>query len=127
MAGNDTQTEAASFIITRRMNIIEKLLRMERLSILISVTPATEPESGFVTTIVTVLPGKNIFAMDVSEDAGLNRALQNSGKLIFTATVDGVGMRFEARALITATLRGSPVFAVPIPTSMYWPQQRRSY
>jgi flagellar brake protein len=127
MTDNDTQAESASFTISRRVQVIEKLRQMKQLSVLINVTPAANPQNGFVTTIAEILPEKNIFAIDVSADAGLNHVLESSGELLFSATVDGVPARFKAARLISATLDSAPVFAVDIPATLYWQQKRRSY
>ena len=127
MADNDTQTKPASYTITRRADIIERLAHMQKLSALINVKPTATDGNGFVTTIAKILPDKNLFAIDISEDAALNRALETCDELLFTATLDGIPASFKAQGLSPATLDGNPVFAAPIPKSLYWQQQRSAY
>ena len=127
MTDNNTPDDHATYTITSRTHIIERLMQMERLSVLIYVKPTRSAGNGFMTSIAKVLPDKNLLAVDVSADAELNLALKNSGELVFTATVDGVPARFKAPGLTPAKLGGNPVFAIPIPKSLYWRQRRRSY
>ncbi|WNV05735.1 flagellar regulator YcgR PilZN domain-containing protein [Candidatus Methylospira mobilis] len=100
---------------------------MAQTSVLINVAPTHSPNMGFMTTIVTVLTAKNLFAIDISKNEALNEALQASDELLFTTTLDGIAVRFKAQSLSAATLNGSAVFAIPIPDSLYWKQQRNSY
>ena len=129
MTGNNTRDgNPASFTITRRENIIEKLAHIEKLSVLIDVKPtAVEGDAVITTHISKILPDKNLFAIDVSADAELNLALKNGGELVFSATINGVAARFKTPGLTPATLGGKPVFAVSIPESLYWRERRRSY
>jgi flagellar brake protein len=127
MTDNDIPDDHSSYTITRKTHIIERLMQMERLSVLINVKPTRATRNGFMTSITKVLPDKNLFAIEVSADAELNLALKNSGELVFTATVEGVPARFKAPGLTPAKLGGNLVFAVAIPKSLYWRQRRRSY
>jgi c-di-GMP-binding flagellar brake protein YcgR len=127
MAENDIPDDHASYTITRRTHIVERLMQMARLAVLINVKPTRSATSGFMTTITKVLPDKNVFAIEVSANEDLNKSLKNAGELLFTATVEGVPARFKAPGLTPASLGGNLVFAVPIPKSLYWRQRRRSY
>ncbi|QFY44731.1 hypothetical protein F6R98_20600 [Candidatus Methylospira mobilis] len=127
MADNDTPDDHASYTITRRTHIVERLMQMARLAVLINVKPTRAATSGFMTTITKVLPDKNLFAIEVSANEELNKSLKNVGELVFTATVEGVPARFKAPGLTPASLGGNLVFAVTIPKSLYWRQRRRSY
>jgi len=127
MAPTDTQTDTESYTITRKSYIIERLQLMAQTSVLINVAPTRSPNMGFMTTIVTVLTAKNLFAIDISKNEALNEALQASDELLFTTTLDGIAVRFKAQSLSAATLNGNSVFAIPIPDSLYWKQQRNSY
>jgi c-di-GMP-binding flagellar brake protein YcgR len=125
---NTQDNNAAPYTLTRSENIIEKLTYMQKLAVMIYVKPADATGNGVMSTIITrVLPNKNLLAIDMSADHELNQALQNSGALHFSATVDGVAVHFKAPKLIPATLGGKPVFAVPIPHSLYWRERRRSH
>ena len=123
----DNGNEDASYTITRQTHIIELLMHMQKQSALIYVKPAAGAENGFMSSIIRILPDKNILAMEVSTDSQLNIALKNSGEILFSATVNGVVARFNAPALNTATLGGNLVFALPIPKSLYWQQRRHAY
>jgi flagellar brake protein len=127
MRNNDNDDDHASYTITRRTQIIDTLMQMERQSVLINVKPVSGAEKGLMTTITRILPDKNLFSIDVSADAQLNHALENCGEVLFTATVNGVPTRFNVPGLTPATLGGHPVFAVSIPVLLYWRQRRRAY
>jgi flagellar brake protein len=129
MTDNKTRNgDPASFNITRKENIIEKLAYIQKLSVLLDVKPTAAAETSVITThIAKILPGKNLFAIDITADAGLNLALQAGGELVFSTTVEGVAVRFNVSGVSPATLGGKPVFAAPIPQSLYWRERRRSY
>jgi c-di-GMP-binding flagellar brake protein YcgR len=127
MADNNTPVEHASYILTSRTQIIDRLMTMARPSVSINVNPADTAGGGFITSITRVLPDKNIFTIDVSPDAEMNLALKKCSELVFTASVEGIPARFKASGLTSATLGGTPVFAIAIPTSLYWRQRRGFY
>jgi len=126
MASNFTLDDHASYTITRRTHIVERLTQLMRMAVLVHVKPSRTNGGGFMTTITKVLPDKNLFAMEISANEELNHKLKNCGELVFTATVEGIPARFKASRLIPAKLGGNLVFAVAIPESLYWRQRRRS-
>ncbi|WNV05734.1 flagellar brake protein [Candidatus Methylospira mobilis] len=129
MTDNITQdADSAAFTITRKENIVERLALMQTQSVFLNVKPVSAADNCVITTIITkILPDKNLFAIDVSADAALNEAIKTGGQLQFSATVNGVAVRFNTSSVTPATLAGHPVFAAPIPTSLYWRERRRSY
>jgi len=128
MTDNTTlDADSPSFTITRKESIIERLAVIKSQSIFLTVKPFSAAENCVLTTIITkILPEKNLFAIDVSADAALNEAIKNGGQLQFTTSVNGVAVRFNASGVTPATLAGHLVFAVPIPSSMYWRERRRA-
>ena len=113
------------YVLTGKGEILERLRIMERQKILVTAIPGGQ-SSGFITTIVKVLPEKGMLALDASPNPSLNADVMDAESVSFEAQVDGIAAHFTATEVCEATLDGQQVFAVPIPASLYW-LQRRSF
>lgn len=109
-----------------RWEILEKLRLMEKLKTLVT-AQCKGTSTSFLTTIVRVIPEKDLLAFEPSMNAHVNSAFANAGGASFTALVEGIQTRFSSDKIIVATLNDQPVLAVPIPESLYWRQRRRYY
>ena len=112
--------------MTGKGEILERLRFMERQKTLLAAVPGGQ-SSGIMTTIVKVIPDKGLLAIDASENTKLNADILEANIISFDAQVDGVVARFTATNVSEAKLNGQQVFAVPIPTSLYWLQRRTFY
>lgn len=125
-----TQTDHKTLFETHSLRgqgeILEKLRLMEKHNILLTAVAGGE-NSGFLTTIVKIIPEKGLVALDVSANKSLNERLLGADGITFSAQVDGIVARFVADRCSEATLNGQSVFAIPIPQSLYWLQRRRYY
>lgn len=126
MTQEDQKELFESYNLKGKGEILEKLRLMEKHKVLLTAVPSGE-SSGFLTTIVKLIPEKGLMALDVSGNKNLNDRLLEAKGLTFSAQVDGISARFVVEAINEATLNGQSVFAVPIPTSLYWLQRRRYY
>lgn len=125
-----TQTEHKTLFETYSLRgkgeILEKLRLMEKQKTLLTAVPGGE-SSGFLTTIVKIIPEKGLVALDISANQRLNERLLSAQGIAFSAQVEGIVARFVVERCSEATLGGQPVFAIPIPQSLYWLQRRRYY
>lgn len=115
-----------SYTLTGKGEILEKLRMMEKQRILLKATAAGS-NSGFLTAIIKILPDKGLLAIDASADESLNKHFLEAGKVIFSCRVDGIDACFSVEQLKAATINGQPVFAAPMPDSLYWLQRRRYF
>jgi len=120
---SEHQKSQDSYLLTGRGEILERLRLMQRHKILLSATPGGQT-SGFMTTIVKVIPDKGLLAIDATNSDSLNASITNARSVTFDAQVEGVEARFSATGISEARLDGNSVFAVPIPNSLYWLQRR---
>jgi c-di-GMP-binding flagellar brake protein YcgR len=118
--------EFASHTLKGKNEILEKLRMMEKQQTLLTATAAGN-QSGFLTTIIKVLPDKDLLAIDTSANESLNRTLIDAESVEVYGRVDGVYTRFTVKGLRSAVLNGRGVLAVPLPDALYWLQRRRYY
>jgi c-di-GMP-binding flagellar brake protein YcgR len=126
MTQTDYKELFENYSLRGKGEILEKLRLMEKHKILLTAVPSGE-NSGFLTTIVKVIPEKGLLALDLSANKSLNDRLLEADGISFSAQVDGIMARFLVGRCNEATLNGQSVFAIPIPESLYWLQRRRYY
>jgi c-di-GMP-binding flagellar brake protein YcgR len=122
----DTIESHGSYALRGRGDIIEKLRLMQKNRALLTAHPKGFGP-GFVTTVVNVMPEKGLVVVDVSEDPSTNRQFLAAEHITFTTQVGGIHTHFTLTSLAEATLQGHPVFAAPLPESLYWFERRKFY
>ncbi|HYE38033.1 flagellar brake protein [Methylocaldum sp.] len=122
----DTIESHGGYTLKGRSEIIETLKLIQKKKCLLSAQPSGKNLS-FVTTIVQVMPERELVVMDLSENFGLNQQLLAAQEVVFSGQVEGIQSRFTLAKLTEATLNGQTVLAAPIPDSLYWRQQRKFY
>lgn len=122
----ETVEDHQGYTLRGKGDIVEKLRLMLQKRCLVTAHHQGS-KANLVTAIVAVMPEKDLVVFDVGASDSLNRQFAKAGPLVFTAQVDGVRSRFVVEGLIEASLRGEPVFAAPLPESLFWHQQRKFY
>jgi len=126
MTNTDQNELFQTYSLRGKGEILEKLRLIEKHQVLLKAVPSGE-SSGFLTTIIKLIPEKGLIALDVSANKSLNSRLMEAQGLTFSTRVDGIDTRFSVNAITEATLNGQSVFAIPVPESLYWLQRRRHY
>lgn len=111
------------YLLTGRGEILEKLRWLERAKTIMSGQIANSGTT-FITTIVKILPDKNILAIDVSAQDTTNRRVSRAEYVVFRSDYEGIANQFTGRSIKDATLEDAPVFSVAIPEQILWVQRR---
>jgi flagellar brake protein len=122
----DPQKSHSSYTLEGRGEIMERLRMMERQKTLLNVVPAGQ-SSGFITTIIKILPDKKLIAIDAAVNEQVNDNLRKAGSIVVSAQINGVHAQFSANSVTPAQLGGQNVLAIPIPESLYWRERRQFY
>lgn len=86
-----------------------------------------EPESSFMTSIISIDPKKKIIALDCAQDEKLNSALLSSAKVQFRTEIEGIKVSFAAKNIKQGKHEGEKAFLMPLPESVFWMQRRQYY
>ncbi|BBL75274.1 flagellar brake protein [Methylomagnum ishizawai] len=106
--------------------ILEKLRLMQRKRCLVT-AHHQDSKANLVTAIVEILPERGWIVFDMGSNEAVNRQFAKARPLVFMAQVEGVRSQFVVEGLTETTWRGEPVFAAPLPQSLFWHQQREFY
>ncbi|BBA34155.1 flagellar brake protein YcgR [Methylocaldum marinum] len=125
MPADSNETQGA-YLLKGRGEILEKLKLMQAKKCLLS-AQTDGAGSGFVTTVVQVMPEKGLVVLDPSENADTNRQMLAAPRVVFRGQVDGIQSSFVLTGLIEANLNEQTVLAAAIPDALYWRQRRKFY
>jgi flagellar brake protein len=85
-----------------------------------------EQGNSFVTTILEVNRKDNVFICDGCNETMLGQVL-NSPKISFKTEHLGALVAFDATNIVKTQYQGFLAFAIPVPASMHWLEQREYY
>lgn len=115
----------SDFLIRTPEKIISKLSVLLKKKCLLT---AGFGESGhsFVTTILEINKRDNVFICDGCKE-NLTEQVLKSPKILFKTEHLGAMVAFDTTRLAKIQYQGIPAFAVPIPASLRWVEQREFY
>lgn len=102
-----------------------KILKNERC--LISAAFGIDNKDTFLTAIIEIDEKKQNLTIDCGPKEYLNKRLQSSAVIKFSALYQGIKVLFEGRKVKKAGNPDQPSFIIPIPHSIYWFQRRQFY
>lgn len=80
-----------------------------------------------LSAVVGVLQDRNLVVLDIGPDEATTQRALNAGRLLCTARIDGVTVRFSLEGLSSAKYQGHQSIAAPLPQSAYRFQRREFY
>ena len=81
----------------------------------------------FLTAVNGVLPERDMVVLDYGTDEALNTLVLQAEHLVCVTRHEHVSVRFTCTNLQRAKYQGHPVFAAPLPESVYRPQRREFF
>lgn len=86
-----------------------------------------EPQSSFMTSIISVDQKNNVIELDCAQNEAQNTELLQSSKVLFRAEIDGIKVSFAGKSIKQSKRDGEKIFAMPIPESIFWMQRRQFF
>ena len=83
--------------------------------------------SFFLTSIISLAPDGGTFIIDASKDAEINSRALAADRLIFTAVVDKIKVRFVLNGLTATRSAGLPAFLCAVPDKLLRLQRREFF
>jgi flagellar brake protein len=115
----------SDFLILSPEKIISKLSVLLKNKCLLT-AGFSEHGNSFITAILEVNKKDNVFICDGCKE-NLTEQVLNSPKIMFKTEHFGAMVAFDTTRLAKIQYQGIPAFAVPIPASMLWVEQREFY
>lgn len=114
------------YTLRSRGDIIDKFKIMRRQRCLLT-AQVKDSRIGFATSVIEVLVDRGLVVFDVSADEAVNQRFATAQEIVFDGLVEGIKIRFTVERFSEALWHGEPVFAAPLPESLFWHQQRKFY
>ncbi len=86
-----------------------------------------EPQSSFMTSIISIDAKKKLIELDCAQDEKLNNQLLKSVKVLFRTEIEGIKVSFAGKSIKQIKKDGEPVFVMPLPGSIFWMQRRQFF
>lgn len=112
------------YVLHGRSEIIQKLRQLGKKNTLMSVH---FDGNTMLSTIIDVLPEKNLLVLDYGADEKLNQKLTQTDRAVVKTDYDGIVSQFTVHKVQKARLRGSQTLACALPDKVLWVQRRESY
>ncbi len=122
----DSVEDQAKYLLKKRKAIVRTLKLLLKSKSLISAYFASD-RNPLLTLILEVLPDKDLVILDYGPDESTNRKVLEAKQLNVMTQYEGIKARFSSKSVIKAKFKGQPVFAIPIPDSVFWLQRREYY
>ncbi len=119
-------SEASSFSIYNRRQIVHNLLILVKNKCLLSVRFG-DGKAFFLTAILEVNEADNSIVFDCGPKEELNKQLLKSPRVTFQADFAGIKCSFKGNGLKQILYNEEPAFSMPIPESIYWMQRREFF
>ncbi len=116
----------SEYFVKNPKQIINHLNKLVKQNILISAHFGDNNES-FITTILELDLKKNLIKLDYGPKEYLNKQLLNSSNVEFRTDFKGIKITFAGQKISKTRSNGQVVFAMPIPTMLFWMQRRKFY
>jgi len=113
-----------NYVLHGRSEIIQKLRQLSKKNTLMSVH---FDGNTMLTTIIDILPEKNLLVLDYGASEIMNKKLIQADKAVIKTDYDGIVSQFTVHKVQKARLRGSQTLACALPDKVLWVQRRESY
>lgn len=121
----DTIEEHERYLIHSRLEIQRVLNDLRKRPDIITAY-FNQGKEYLLTAILDVLPDRDLVVLDYGPDEKQNQRALDSGRLVCVTKHHNIDIKFTCEGLKRARYQGGPVFAAPLPESLYR-LQRREY
>jgi len=122
----DSIENQEKYLIKKKKAVVQTLGVLIKNKCLISANFAAG-RNPLLTLMLEILKDKNLVILDYGPNESVNRQILDAKQINFLAQHEGIKAKFSAKRVFKAKFKGQPVFAFPIPESMYWFQRREFY
>ncbi len=121
-----THEDVEQYRLHSRNEIVGKLRTLARSRTLATVF-FDHGSKSLITTIIEVLPDKDLLVFDYGNDETINNRLIQTDSVVIKTQHDGVTCQFTTHSIKKAKFQGQAVFACVIPENIIWLQRRETY
>ena len=121
-----SQNNLDKYLIRHKKQILHSLKLLAKNKCLITAKFHTGKYS-FVTVVIDILLEQNLVILDYATNETINKKILTAPRVIFAAVYNGIRVQFSSEQISKAKFKGNAVFAIPIPDSLLWMEQREFY
>lgn len=118
-------TSENSFFIKSPTYIITHLSLLAKSKSLI--TASIGNNESFLTTLIEVNKEHKAIILDYGPQEALNQKILSSNKIQFNTVYQGMEVAFTGNKVSKIKYDGEPAFMMPLPSSLFWREQRQFY